>query len=153
VVMFATLRGPDQAGVAHLDNPSHTFPVMVCDAVLCKLISDVLIDRYGIYVQPINYPRVPEVPNGCAFSRRRTIPMPISSMVRRWPKFGRRSGSPRRCNRRPGRDQRFVRADGRVRRNLRWVRGRNWAPLALRKSNIACAGGSSTLSLRKSTNH
>jgi 5-aminolevulinate synthase len=49
----------DQAGVAHLDNPSHIVPVMVCDPVLCKQISDLLIDRYGIYVQPINYPTVP----------------------------------------------------------------------------------------------
>jgi 7-keto-8-aminopelargonate synthetase-like enzyme len=49
----------DQAGVAHLDNPSHIVPVMVCDAVLYKQISDVLMDRYGIYVQPINYPTVP----------------------------------------------------------------------------------------------
>jgi 5-aminolevulinate synthase len=49
----------DEAGVAHLDNPSHIVPIMVCDPVLCKQISDVLIDRYGIYVQPINYPTVP----------------------------------------------------------------------------------------------
>jgi len=49
----------DQAGVAHLANPSHIVPVMVCDPVLCKEISDLLIDRYGIYVQPINYPTVP----------------------------------------------------------------------------------------------
>jgi len=49
----------DQAGIAHLDNPSHIVPVMVCDPVLCKQISDLLIDRYGIYVQPINYPTVP----------------------------------------------------------------------------------------------
>ena len=43
----------DQAGVAHLDNPGHIVPVMVCDPVLCKQISD------GIYVRPINYPTVP----------------------------------------------------------------------------------------------
>jgi 5-aminolevulinate synthase len=49
----------DDVGVAHLDNPSHIVPVMVCDPVLCKQISDMLIDRYGIYVQPINYPTVP----------------------------------------------------------------------------------------------
>jgi 5-aminolevulinate synthase len=49
----------DQAGVAHLDNASHIVPVMVCDPVLCKQISDLLLDRYAIYVQPINYPTVP----------------------------------------------------------------------------------------------
>jgi 5-aminolevulinate synthase len=30
-----------------------------CDPGLCKQISDVLIDRYGIYVRPINYPTLP----------------------------------------------------------------------------------------------
>jgi 5-aminolevulinate synthase len=40
-----------------LFDPSHIVPV--CDPVLCKEISRVLIDRYGIYVQPINYPTVP----------------------------------------------------------------------------------------------
>jgi 5-aminolevulinate synthase len=33
--------------------------VVVYDSVLRKQISEVLIDRYGIYEQPINYPAVP----------------------------------------------------------------------------------------------
>jgi serine/threonine protein kinase len=32
----------DEAGVVHLRNPSHIVPVMVCDPVLCKQISDML---------------------------------------------------------------------------------------------------------------
>ena len=42
-----------------LDNPSHIVPVMVGNPVHCKAITDTLLDRYGIYVQPINYPTVP----------------------------------------------------------------------------------------------
>jgi 5-aminolevulinate synthase len=52
-------RRLDEVGVAHLDNPSHIVPVMVRDPVRCKQISDILLERYGIYVQPINYPTVP----------------------------------------------------------------------------------------------
>jgi 5-aminolevulinate synthase len=50
----------DALGIPHLDNPSHIVPVMVKDPVKCKWLSDILLDRYGIYVQPINYPTVPK---------------------------------------------------------------------------------------------
>jgi len=41
-----------------LNNPSHIVPVMVGCPVRCKAMTDALLHRYGIYVQPINYPTV-----------------------------------------------------------------------------------------------
>jgi 5-aminolevulinate synthase len=59
--MVAKLRARlDQVGIPHLCNPSHIVPVMVCDPVKCKMLSDILLDEHGIYVQPINYPTVPK---------------------------------------------------------------------------------------------
>ncbi|MCH2093878.1 MAG: 5-aminolevulinate synthase [Rhodobacteraceae bacterium] len=64
----------DAHGIPHLDNPSHIIPVMIGDPVKCKFISDTLMDNYGIYVQPINYPTVPK-----GTERLRFTPGPLHS--------------------------------------------------------------------------
>ena len=50
----------DAAGIPHMANDSHIIPVMIGDPVKCRMISDILMQDWGIYVQPINYPTVPK---------------------------------------------------------------------------------------------
>ncbi|WP_306046823.1 5-aminolevulinate synthase [Nioella sp. MMSF_3534] len=64
----------DAMGIPHQPNPSHIVPVMVKDPVKCKWLSDILLDRYGIYVQPINYPTVAK-----GEERLRFTPSPLHS--------------------------------------------------------------------------
>jgi len=47
-------------GYDFVDGPTHIVPLMVGDPVKCQAISDRLIEDFGIYAQPINYPTVPK---------------------------------------------------------------------------------------------
>src|SRR5690606_27489259 len=72
--------------------PSHIVPLLIGDATKCKEMSDELIEKYGIYVQPINYPTVEK-----GRERFRLTPSPIhtdemmnalvDALLELWPKY------------------------------------------------------------------
>ncbi|NOZ31865.1 MAG: 5-aminolevulinate synthase [Alphaproteobacteria bacterium] len=49
-----------EAGLPVLASQTHIVPLIIGDARACKAASDMLLDRHGLYIQPINYPTVPK---------------------------------------------------------------------------------------------
>ena len=82
-----------EAGIPVLANPSHIIPAMIGDAELCKVASDRLLERHGVYIQPINYPTVAR-----GTERLRITPTPyhddkliaelVAAMVETWKAIG-----------------------------------------------------------------
>jgi 5-aminolevulinate synthase len=64
----------DRHGIPHMKNDSHIVPVPIGDPVKCRMIANILMQDWGIYVQPINYPTVPK-----GTERLRFTPGPLHS--------------------------------------------------------------------------
>jgi 5-aminolevulinate synthase len=81
-----------EVGLPVMDSESHIVPLLIGDSKLCKKMSEVLLSKYKIYVQPINYPTVPK-----GTERFRLTPTPVhkkedidylvNSLVELWNEF------------------------------------------------------------------
>jgi 5-aminolevulinate synthase len=55
-----TRRTLHKAGIPMMSSQSHIIPVPIGDPDLCRQASTLLLEKFAIYLQPINYPTVPK---------------------------------------------------------------------------------------------
>eukprot|EP01117_Protostelium_nocturnum_P014385 TRINITY_DN5475_c0_g1_i1.p1 TRINITY_DN5475_c0_g1~~TRINITY_DN5475_c0_g1_i1.p1 ORF type:complete len:579 (+),score=124.37 TRINITY_DN5475_c0_g1_i1:125-1861(+) len=82
-----------EEGLPVMETASHIVPLVVGDAIICKSMSELLLDKYQIYAQPINYPTVAK-----GTERFRLTPTPVhkkediqylvNSLLQCWSHFG-----------------------------------------------------------------
>ncbi len=71
--IIATLKSEFRAnGIKYFENPTHIVPIIIGDPYLAQSVSESLVERFGIYVQHINYPTVPK-----GAERLRITPTPL----------------------------------------------------------------------------
>ena len=49
----------ERAGLPYMQGPTHIVPLIVGEPTCCREVTDILMQDYNIYVQPINFPTVP----------------------------------------------------------------------------------------------
>lgn len=70
-----TKKALESSGVHIMPTQSHILPISIGDPDLCKKASDLLLEKWNIYVQPINYPTVPK-----GMERLRITPCPLHTL-------------------------------------------------------------------------